>query len=450
MADKPPYCVPSMAEINAFPWNGFNVVSTFSGCGGSCLGYRMAGFKVLWSSEFIPAAQESYRANAADYTALDTRDIREVAPGDIIAVTGLGEGEIDILDGSPPCASFSTAGSREQAWGQEKKYSDTVQRVDDLFFEYARLVDGLKPRTFVAENVSGLVKGTAKGYFKQILASLKACGYRVHARLLDASWLGVPQARQRLIFIGVREDLQMDPVHPVPLPYRYSVQDAMPWIAAQGNNGGFGAGGIRDADLPSPTIGASPSTGNGNFPAAKVLAVLVQDEQPHMVMGGHGWFPGRTVDLSKEAAPTVLAGGFGADYFVHARTENGVTVDPETGETVSLGPKLPAYAVEWAKLRLGERSQRYIQVARPDPDLPAPTILGHDRGGSGLHPLECRKLTIAELRRISGFPDDFALTGTYAQRWERIGRAVPPVMMMHIAATIRDKILVPLREKGAI
>src|SRR5258708_2242148 len=62
-ADKPPYRVPSMAEVEAIPWNGFKAVSTFSGCGGSCLGYRMAGFKVLWANEFIPAAQETYRLN---------------------------------------------------------------------------------------------------------------------------------------------------------------------------------------------------------------------------------------------------------------------------------------------------------------------------------------------------------------------------------------------------
>ncbi|MCZ7641411.1 MAG: DNA cytosine methyltransferase [Verrucomicrobia bacterium] len=78
--------------------------------------------------------------------------------------------------GSPPCASFSTAGKREKHWGKAKPYSDTVQRTDDLFFEYIRLIEGLKPRVFVAENVSGLVKGVAKGYFLEILARLKACG----------------------------------------------------------------------------------------------------------------------------------------------------------------------------------------------------------------------------------------------------------------------------------
>ena len=114
----------------------------------------------------------------------------------ILKAIGLKAGEIDAMEGSPPCASFSTAGKREKHWGKAKKYSDTVQRTDDLFFEYVRLIDGLKPRAFVAENVSGLVKGVAKGWFLEILAKLKACGYRVECRLLDAQWLGVPQARQ--------------------------------------------------------------------------------------------------------------------------------------------------------------------------------------------------------------------------------------------------------------
>ena len=107
-----------------------------------------------------------------------------------------------------------------------------TQRTDDLFFEYARLLKGLLPKCFVAENVSGLVKGVAKGYFLEILAALKGSGYRVEAGLLDAQWLGVPQTRQRLIFVGVREDLGLPPAFPRPLPYRYSVREALGWPAA--------------------------------------------------------------------------------------------------------------------------------------------------------------------------------------------------------------------------
>jgi DNA (cytosine-5)-methyltransferase 1 len=155
MVAKPPYCVPSLAEIRSLPWNGYDVLSTFSGCGGSCLGFAMAGFRVLWASEFIPAAQETYRANHPG-TLLDTRDIRTVQPAVILAAIGKQPGEIDVLEGSPPCASFSTAGQREAGWGKVRAYSDTRQRTDDLFFEFARILRGVQPKAFVAENVSGL------------------------------------------------------------------------------------------------------------------------------------------------------------------------------------------------------------------------------------------------------------------------------------------------------
>jgi DNA (cytosine-5)-methyltransferase 1 len=439
---KPPYRVPSMEEIRALPWNGFNAVSTFSGCGGSSLGYRMAGFKMLWASEFVPAAQETYRANAAPYTILDTRDIREVTGQDILDATGLGVGEIDLYDGSPPCASFSTAGKREAGWGQVKKYSDTQQRTDDLFYEYARLIEETQPRVFVAENVAGLVKGTAKGYFKLILARLRACGYRVQARVLDASWLGVPQSRNRLIFIGVREDLGMDPAHPAPLPYQYTVRDALPWILAQGDNGGFGEGAMRAADRPSPTLGADPRTGNGNFPPSRVIAeprvIHETSGQPQFSMGDITDRPAATVKLRPN------------DYQVHGGEP--VTHDPETGQALSI----KGYAVyeEWKKLRPGEKSDKYFHVRRQHPDRPYDTIMAAAGNGPAMtgpnHWTEARKLTLQELRAIGGFPADFTLTGTYAQRWERIGRAVPPVMMSHIAATVRDRILVPLREAGTI
>jgi site-specific DNA-cytosine methylase len=159
-----------------------------------------------------------------------------VTGAEILAAVGRERGDVDVLEGSPPCASFSTAGKRSAGWGSVKPYSDTSQRVDDLFFEYARLVDEIRPRAFVAENVSGLVKGVAKGYFLEILRALRAPGYVVAARLLDAQWLGVPQARQRIIFVGVRADLVerygVGPAFPTPLRYRYSIRDALPGLAA--------------------------------------------------------------------------------------------------------------------------------------------------------------------------------------------------------------------------
>jgi len=372
---KPPYKVPSMEEIRALPWNGFTAASTFSGCGGSSTGYRMAGFKLLWASEFIDAARDSYKANAAPHTIVDGRDIREVQPEDILKATGLKLGELDLFDGSPPCASFSTAGKREAGWGKVKKYSDKEQRTDDLFFEYSRLIRGLQPKTFVAENVSGLIKGTAKGYFLEILKELKSCGYRVSCKVLDAQWLGVPQARQRTIFVGVREDLGIDPVHPKPLPYRYSVRDALPWIvkAEHDTSGQFSVGDITDR--PACTVTTSQHLFATAEPETDITRYAIGAElEPEMIIGNDAFKP------------------------------------------------------KWGKISSG----------------PCPTILASGaHGGSGeiRTATEKRKFTIAELKRICGFPDDFILKGTYAQQWERCGRAVPPVMMSHIAATVRDEIL---------
>ena len=162
MTDKPPYRVPTMDEVRAIPWNGLTVASTFSGAGGSCTGYRMAGYRVVWANEFVPAAQDSYLANCSDHCTLDKRDIREVQPGDILKATGLAAGELDLFDGSPPCQAFSTAGKRDKGWGEQKTYEHgATQANEQLFDDYIRLLRGLQPKTFVAENVSGLVKGKA-------------------------------------------------------------------------------------------------------------------------------------------------------------------------------------------------------------------------------------------------------------------------------------------------
>lgn len=346
------YRVPSMAEVDALRGtNNYTAVSTFSGAGGSSLGMSMAGFRVLRAHEFIDAAADTYTANNPN-TPVDRRDIRNVTADDLLAKIGLAPGELDLLEGSPPCASFSTAGKRHEGWGKVKSYSDGAQRSDDLFFEFARLVDGVRPRTFTAENVSGLVKGTAKGYFLEILAALKAAGpgYRVEAKLLNAKWLGVPQSRQRVIFIGVRADL---------------------------------------ADVQGrPVIPAHPEPFGPLITLAEALDGL--------------------------DAP----------------------VEPES----KLSPSVER---EWRLTRRGCASARYFSLQRLSWDRPSYTATAHvaESAASIAHPDEPRKFSTAELRRICSFPDDFILTGTYAQQGERLGRSVPPLMAREIAATVRDDIL---------
>lgn len=178
------------------------VVSTFAGGGGSLTGYLMAGYCDLLAVEWDNNAVATLRANYPDLD-IYHGDIAKLTADEVLERTGLQPGQLDILDGSPPCQGFSTAGKR---------------LIDDprnqLFREYVRLLRGLRPKVFVMENVSGMVKGKMKLVFVEILKELKASGYRVSAKLLNAMYFHVPQSRERMIFIGVRDDLGIEPTHP--------------------------------------------------------------------------------------------------------------------------------------------------------------------------------------------------------------------------------------------
>ncbi len=178
------------------------VISTFAGGGGSLTGYMMAGFHDLLAVEWDNNAVETLRLN---WPELDIYhgDIAKLTVDEVLQRTGLKPGELDILDGSPPCQGFSTAG---------KRVLDDPR--NQLFREYVRLLRGLRPKVFIMENVSGMVKGKMKLVFVEILKELKASGYKVSARLLNAMYFHVPQSRQRMIFIGVRDDLGVEPSHP--------------------------------------------------------------------------------------------------------------------------------------------------------------------------------------------------------------------------------------------
>ena len=340
------YRVPSMREIKRIE-KSHTVISTFSGAGGSSLGYKLAGLNVLWASEFVEAAQEVYRLNHPT-TFLNTLDIRDVTPEQILLEANLKKGELDILDGSPPCAAFSSSGKRQAGWGDIKKYSDTSQRVDDLFFEYVRILKGLKPKVFIAENVKGLVSGVAKGYFKQIMRALKEAGYVVKAQVLDAKWLGVPQSRPRVIFMGVRNDLGLEPVFPKPHAQLVSYGDA-----------------------------------------------VARDEK----LAGLFW---------------TLPEGKMTQMWHHANNYRG-SFDKAHLSVYGKGSMFNHYRIQW--------------------DLPSRSAV---QGSQSLyHPDEPRSLTIGELKRVCAFPDDFKLTGSFSKQWERLGRAVPPLMMREIAGGLK-------------
>mgnify|MGYP001177103105 FL=1 len=194
----------------------FTVISTFAGGGGSSTGYRLAGGKILCINEFVEEARKTYSQNYPS-TKILPGDIKEMTGKDFLEATGLKPGELDILDGSPPCSAFSVAGSmcrgegstHSAGWGKTKTYSDgkKIENIEDLFFEYVRVAKDIQPKVIVAENVKGLTIGEAKSYYAKITNAFEEIGYLVTSRVMKASNYGVGQGRERLIFIAVREDI---------------------------------------------------------------------------------------------------------------------------------------------------------------------------------------------------------------------------------------------------
>jgi DNA (cytosine-5)-methyltransferase 1 len=162
----------------------------------------MAGYRELLAVEWDDNAVETFGLNFPGVPVYHG-DIAKLSVEECLERTVLQHGELDVLDGSPPCQGFSTAGKRD--FGDER---------NQLFREYVRLLRGLRPRVFIMENVSGMIKGKMKLIFVEILRELKASGYKVSARLMNAMYFNVPQSRERMIFVGVREDLRVVLSHP--------------------------------------------------------------------------------------------------------------------------------------------------------------------------------------------------------------------------------------------
>lgn len=341
-----------MTELQNIPKNGYNVISTFSGCGGSSLGYKLAGYDVKCAVEFIPNAAETYRINFPSVQVIE-KDIRQISGKDLMGVTKIEPFELDILDGSPPCCDFSINGKREQGWGKIKKYSSKEQRVDDLFFEYCRIVKDLMPKVFVAENTKGLTLGNAQTILNKIVETLSDIGYNVRYQVLDASNYECPQQRERLILIGVRKDLLINPSFPKPINKLITTKDAIEDLMECGT------------DLVNHSV---------------------RDEQ-----------------IVKYFPP-------------HCTNEDVIRI--------AKANNLKVFEQNFRRDRWNE---------------PYYTIRQHHT--RPYHPIKNRLMSIDEAKRLQTFPDDFKLIHSPTQNWERIGRAVPPNLMKHIAKNIEIEIL---------
>lgn len=327
------------------------VISTFAGGGGSSRGYHDAGFDERLVVEWDANACDTLRANFPNVPVYQG-DIAALTVEEALRLARLAPGELDIFDGSPPCQGFSMSGTRDL--GDDR---------NQLFREYVRLLAGLRPRAFVMENVPGMIRGKMRVVFREILGTLKGAGYRVTARVLNAASFGTPQLRERVIFIGAREDLGIDPTH------------------------------------PEPTVRTCPTI-------RKALEGVTPDDG--------------------EAPPIKLEG-------------------------IALGC--------WVRLRPGQVFSKvhprgfWFNLLKADPEKPSGTITKTAKakgwGGGITHWREPRFLTINEIKRLSGFPDEHKFLGKFEDRWARIGSCVPPPLIRAVAEHVKKTILVPAWEAEA-
>jgi DNA-cytosine methyltransferase len=367
----------------------FTVVSTFAGGGGSSVGYRLAGGKVLLANEFVREAARTYRINFPDCV-VDQRDIREIsasyeAVARFLAMVGLKPGELDVLDGSPPCCEFSTAGRGIGDQDVLRSYSDVKQNnIASLPFDLKDLVIRAQPKVFICENVPAFASRAAE-VFQRMLRALRFTGkdhartYYAHSMVLSASDFGVPQKRQRLFIIGIRKD----------------VGDVIGIDSDEA---------VRDV-FPAPThVGVTIRSAFADLQQTK------DDVWP--------WTRSAMASASLSALMRLL-------------------------------PHNPTKPTRLAHLYPGYTDN--YTLTRCSLDGPAPTMVVSGQRPDGLtgaiHPEKDRKFTLPELKRLTALPDDFVLTGTLSQAAERVCRMVPPLLTKAIAESVYTKVLLPYAEK---
>lgn len=198
-----------LTDLENVPSNGLKVFSTFACGGGSSMGYKLAGYEMVGANDIDPEMRWHYEKNLHPKLFIEG-PIKDLITQDLPEELF----NLDIFDGSPPCSSFSMAGSRESAWGKEKHFREgqAVQVLDDLFFDFLNVADRLKPKVIVAENVKGMLLGNAKGYVKAIISRLREMGYTPQLFLVNSADCGVPQKRERVFFVAYRNDLNFKPL----------------------------------------------------------------------------------------------------------------------------------------------------------------------------------------------------------------------------------------------
>jgi DNA (cytosine-5)-methyltransferase 1 len=329
------------------------VIDLFSGAGGLALGLQRAGFHLRAAVEADKWAASTYRKNLGEH--LIEADINKLAVSDLLDFAGLARGECDLLVGGPPCQGFSV----------QRRGIDEDPR-NKLVLEFLRCVEGVMPRFFLMENVSGLLSKRGRPFLDAVLERAAKLGYKVHQAKLDAADYGVPQMRKRVILVG---ELTVSGASFFQFP---------PPIVSAGNYKT-----VRSAigDLAAPPTDGSPHAKIFNHAREAKLSAMNVERLKHIPPGG-----------GRQDLPEHLQLPCHRNNPLHRHVE--------------------VYGrLEWDRPS-GTITARFDSFTR----------------GRFAHPVEHRSLTLREGARLQTFPDDFRFEGNREEVAKQIGNAVPPAL----------------------
>ena len=363
----------------------FNVLSTFAGGGGSSTGYRLAGGKILAVNEFVPEAQNTYRENYPN-TTIVPGDIKELTGTYLMEQAGVKVSELDILDGSPPCSAFSMAGSVSH--GEGRTHADA--------FGKKKQYSDIKG----VENVEDL--------FFEFLRVAKDIKPKV---IIGENVEGLTMGEAKEYFHKIQNTFEE-----IGYLIVANVLDASYFGVPQSRKRCFFIGVREDV---AEKVGINFMT----------MYQLYPDKNDFRTTLGEAI--NDVVNEDKEEL----------DYLIDK-----ISPEKAVGKTLMKMPKDPDKVLTGMDYHV---KGHHFNLKRSSLRKPCPTItaMGNLAGVAGTcHPIEDRKFTIKELKRIMSLPEDFKLTGKHKQQSERIGRMVPPLMMKALAESIYNKVLKPYKE----
>ena len=373
----------------------FSYISFFAGGGGSSAGYKLAGGDCRFVNEFQQVAVNTYLANWPG-TPHICGDIKNITGKKIMEMTGLKVGELDILDGSPPCPPFSMSGTKQKGWNKEKvAYGMKQQNIEDLTWEMIRITSEMKPKVVICENVKGLTMDYAKQHLDRMCADFEKEGYTTTYKVLNGIHFGVPQKRQRVFIVSVRNDV-LDKI-------------GMPWMLISSI--------FPESANEEPTIEDAIGDlrlDNENSVEAYELCETMKTSAKYKWLKRLEKNPNRVVSVGDDVV------GPWYDKVIAHRKKMGKSI-PEAKHSFYQSRRVP-----WnqASHTLSEQGMMTSLAVH-------------------LHPEEDRVFTTKEGARIMTLPEDYINTGTLNERLARIGLMVAPMMMKHLAESIYEKVLEP-------